>query len=297
MQNAIGNHRIPIIKTSLSSLTGIGFFFCIFLLFFIVVTYVCTFLMAKMTNETASLRIATLLQDIFIFILPAVVTALMMTRLPARFLFIDNVPQLWSTILAIATLFVAMPWMNVLIEWNESFTFPESMKEIGESLRATEDAAAEFVKKMLKGSSIGSLLVSVCIIGILAGLSEELFFRGTLLRLFFQTRMNPHIAIWSVAVIFSLMHFQFFGFIPRLVLGAYFGYLVYWTRNLWIPIIVHAINNSTVVVTQWYEANSGKEVLDPTSHEAINWVYFSISILFTIGCIYLLIQQNKSQNA
>lgn len=246
-----------------------------------------------MGNETAAMRIATLLQDIFIFIVPAIVTAILMTRLPARFLFLEESPQLWFTVLSIVTLFVSMPWMNALIQWNESFTFPESMKEIGESLRAAEDAATEFVKKMLTGSGIGSLIVSVCIIGLLAGISEELFFRGALLRLFFLTRMNPHIAIWLVAIIFSLMHFQFFGFLPRIMLGAYFGYLVYWTRSLWIPVIVHALNNTIVVVTQWHEANTPAEVIGESLGEAVNWGYFSISIIFTIGCLYLFTRKNN----
>lgn len=276
------------IKTSLTPAAGIAFFFCAFLLLFVVFSFISTFIMMKMSNEVAALRIATLLQDIFIFILPALVTALLMTRVPARFLFIDTSPQIWNTAMSLIILFLAMPWLNEVIEWNNSFTLPESMKDLELKLREAEDTAAEFINNMLRGSSIASLLISIAIIGIMAALSEELFFRGALLRLFLMTRMNHHLAIWIVAVIFSLMHFQFFGFIPRMLLGAYFGYLVWWTRCLWIPIIVHAVNNSVVVVAQWHEANSTlAETESDSTSAAFRWTLFGLSILITIICLYI----------
>ncbi|MDE6177435.1 MAG: CPBP family intramembrane metalloprotease, partial [Paramuribaculum sp.] len=95
------------------------------------------------------------------------------------------------------------------------------------------------------------LIISVIIIGVLAGVSEELFFRGTLQRLLITRPMPPHIAIWLTAVIFSLVHFQFFGFVPRVLLGAFFGYLAWWSGSVWLPAIIHAVNNSVVVITEF----------------------------------------------
>lgn len=283
------------IKTTLSPLAGMGLFFCCFLLMFVIVSIISGLLVSKMTgNPAGAIRIATLLQDILVFMLPAIVTAIMMTRLPARFLWIDSVPRLWPLVLAVVTLFAALPCMNKLIEWNEAITFPEGMGDIEQALRDAENQAAEFVKMILGGASFGSMLVSLCIVGILAGLSEELFFRGAMLRLFRQTNMNPHVAIWLVAIIFSIMHFQFFGFIPRMLLGAYFGYLVWWTRCLWIPIIVHAVNNSVVVIAQWSAEKDGSEAVVNTvgTADTAVWVYI-VSLLLTAFGLYLVYRNSK----
>ena len=284
-----------LIRTSVSPLAGMAFLFCAFLLFFILISFVTTLLMSKMANMEASIRIATLLQDIFVFILPAVISAMVMTRIPAEFLFIDKSPDVVKTVMAVVTLFVAMPFMDAIIQWNQGITFPESMKDLEAVLRESEDVASDFVGQMLGGAGIGSLVVSICIVAIMAALSEELFFRGALLRLFFQTRMNHHVAIWAVAIIFSLMHFQFFGFVPRMLLGAYFGYLVWWTRCLWIPVIVHAINNSVVVIAEWKDG--GADIAEEASAEPVNALLCIGSLLLTALCIGYFVRNARDNDS
>lgn len=287
------------LKTTLSPVAGMGLFFCFFLLMFVIVSVISGFLVVKMTsNPAGAIRIATLLQDVLVFMLPAIVTAVLMTRLPARFLWIDSAPHLWPLLLAIATLFAALPCMNKLIEWNEAFTFPEGMHDLEQALRDAENQAGEFIKQILGGASFGSMIVSLCIVGLLAGLSEELFFRGAMLRLFRQANMNPHVSIWLVAIIFSIMHFQFFGFVPRMLLGAYFGYLVWWTRCLWIPVIVHAVNNSTVVVAQWAARGDEQETIVNTVGTSGTpvWIY-AVSFLLTIVGLILVYRNSRRNHA
>lgn len=276
-------------------MAGLGLMLCCFVLMFVIVSFITGLLMSKMTsNVGGAVRIAILLQDLFVFMLPAIVTAIMMTRLPARFLYIDVAPRIWVTLLAIATLFSSMPWMNWLISWNEGITFPESMKGVESMLRASEKEAGRMVDIILEGASFGSLIVSVCIVGVLAGLSEELFFRGALLRLFNQMRMNPQVAIWIVAIIFSVMHFQFFGFFPRMLLGAFFGYLVWWTRSLWVPIIVHMVNNSVVVVSRWIEKKDGIEsMVNTVGTGSDNWSLILLSLLLTAFGLYLIYRNSR----
>lgn len=225
--------------------------------FFLILTPILTGLLGGVFKKPdASLRIAMVLQDLLVFILPAIVTALVSTRLPARLLAVDVKPQ-WRTImLALLTLLVSVPAMNLIIEWNQNLHLPESMSEIEQTLRTLEENAAAVTDTLMAGASLPSLIVSILIIGVLAGLSEELFFRGAMQRLIMSMRVNPHAAIWMVAFIFSLFHFQFFGFVPRVLLGAFFGYLLWWSKSLWIPVIVHMFNNSLVVCTTWYAANN-----------------------------------------
>lgn len=209
---------------------------------FFIINWKCT---------TATMRIATVVQSIFQMIVPALATALLVCRRPASFLAIDRRPDTLTLILAILGLVAATPVMNCIIEWNASVSFPESLSSLEQTLRSMEDHAAETVLMLEGAHTLPNLFINILIIGVMAGFGEELFFRGTFMRLFTTAGFNRHLAIWLVAFIFSSLHLQFFGFIPRMLLGAYFGYLLAWSRCLWIPIVVHATNNILYVVTQY----------------------------------------------
>lgn len=200
---------------------------------------------------TASLRVSTVFQDCIIFILPAVVCALLISPYAARFLGIDRGFNFQFLILGIMTMIVSIPAMNALVSFNEGLTFPASFSGLEELMRSAEEQAQESVRVLLGRHTVGSLIVNILIVGLLAGLSEEIFFRGALQRVLLSGCMNVHLAIWLTAFIFSAFHLQFFGFFPRLLLGAYFGYLFYWSRSLWLPVLMHTFNNSLVVYTMW----------------------------------------------
>lgn len=204
-----------------------------------------------MTTQT--LRVSTVIQDCFVFILPAVITAAMISSLPARFLGIDRTFTMGQLLLAVTVMLVSLPAMNFLVKFNAELTLPESMGAIEKWMRESEDNAQQLVETMLGGDSVGSLIVSLLIIGVLAGLSEELFFRGALQNIIGSSRMSYHAAIWLTAFIFSAFHMQFYGFFPRWLMGAYFGYLLYWSKSLWLPILIHIFNNSLVVYVSWRE--------------------------------------------
>ena len=133
---------------------------------------------------------------------------------------------------------------------------PDALSGLEKSLKALEDSNKEQINILLGEPTIGSLIMSVLIIGLLTGLGEELFFRGTLQNIFRTRPMNPHSAIWITAIIFSALHFQFYGFIPRVLLGAFFGYLILWSGSIWLPIFAHALNNSLVVITSWISSRN-----------------------------------------
>lgn len=203
------------------------------------------------------LRIAALGQDILALIAPAVITAAMVTRLPAQLLEIRGgvSPRLW--VAALAVMIVAAPAMNVVISFNESIEFTGALAPLMDALRTMENNAAAMIEVMQGTGTWGDLLMNILIIGIAAGFAEELFFRGALQRLLSTGGMNAHAAIWVSAVVFSAVHLQFFGFIPRMLLGAYFGYLLLWGRSIWLPAAAHALNNSIYVVAQWYYMRAG----------------------------------------
>ncbi|MDE7407792.1 MAG: CPBP family intramembrane metalloprotease [Muribaculaceae bacterium] len=261
-------------------------FTSIFILLFLITSVLCWLIIYIGHENQPSLRIAAVVQDILIFIVPAITTALLVTRRPDRFLHINIAPGASRLITSILTLLVAIPAMNALIAWNESLHLPQALSGLEQWMIQSEQQANAFTAKLMSGTSFADLALGILIIGVLAGLSEELFFRGTLQRLLITRPMNPHVAIWLTAFIFSVFHFQFFGFFPRLLLGAYLGYLVYWTQSLWIPVIVHALNNSLVVLTTWLSARSCSwAALDHVGVEGgiVAWITVIASIIL-IAC-------------
>lgn len=224
---------------------------CLFVFFLVVTSILAPVIGKVISRPEAAIRIATVIQDLLVFIIPSLATAMLVSRLPARVLAIEELPELWPCMLVILVMICAVPGLNWVIIWNQNLHLPQSMAGVEETLRNLEAAAEATVNLMFQGAGVGNLIVGVLIVGVLAGLSEELFFRGALLRLIGMTRTNPHAAIWIVAAIFSFVHFQMFGFIPRLLLGAVFGYLLWWSQNLWLPVLAHVFNNTLVVIVQW----------------------------------------------
>lgn len=238
-------------STALKPGLGLGLFFCLFLFMLVVASLLLQLVMNRWGDSTAALRIVTIIQDLLVFILPATVTALLMTRLPAEFLEIMKSPRLSSALMAMVAMVAAIPAMNMIIEWNASINLPESLSWF----KSAEENAQATLEKLMGLPTIGNLFMSVLIVGVLTGFAEELFFRGGLQKLLMCTRINPHVAIWATALIFSAFHFQILGLVPRLLLGAFFGYLMWWSGSLWLSVIAHAFNNTLVVIADWMRKN------------------------------------------
>ncbi len=234
-----------------------GYFRRLAILFFLLLAglIVASLAMALVTAgglNTPRLRIATVLQDLLVFIVPAITAATMFTPRPDRLLETDRGFTPLLLILALIIMMASLPAMNWLVAWNESLSLPSSMSGLEEWMKTSEESARESVKMLLGGSTGWDLTVSLLIVAVLAGFSEEIFFRGALQRLLSSDRMNPHLAIWVTAFIFSAFHMQFYGFFPRLLLGAFFGYLLFWSGSLWLPVAIHTFNNALVVFATWY---------------------------------------------
>lgn len=242
-----------------------------------------------MRGQTATtLRIATLINDIIMFVIPPVICAVVYSYRPAEYLRVASAPGPTPLILAVGTMICSIPMMNMIIEWNEGLSLPSSFAAMESWMREAEQRAGDTVNTLMGGSSAGSLILSILIVGVLAGFSEELFFRGGIQRLLVSGRVNPHVAIWVTAFLFSAIHLQFFGFFPRLLLGAFFGYLLYWTKNLWVPIVCHIFNNSIVATVTWMTARGSatpgglNEIGTAVSAHQLLWVTVSIIMTFML---------------
>lgn len=159
---------------------------------------------------------------------------------------------------------------SVFIEWNSKIVFPEFMKEFATWARQHEDLAAKVTEFLTSFESTGDLLFGIFVIAVLPAFGEELVFRGMLQPELYRATKNHHAAIWISAIIFSAFHMQFFGFVPRVLLGALFGYLYLWSANFWMPVIAHFVNNAFSVIMM-YLYQTGKISLEVESTEAAPW--------------------------
>ena len=219
-------------------------------IFFFMLTIVAAFILQYKGVETWRFLMATTtLQNIGLFIIPAIIAARIFN--PGKtwqVMQLNRLPGLKHIAMMLLIYIASMPMMNAIVTWNESWQLPEALTW----LRTMENEAMRTTEFMMNISSIGQLIVVILVVGVLTGIGEEFMFRGSLQRLISERKINIHVAVWVTAFIFSIIHLQIFGFVPRLLLGAFFGYMLAWSGSLWLPIMAHAFNNSLTSCSYYY---------------------------------------------
>jgi membrane protease YdiL (CAAX protease family) len=237
------------------------------------------------------LKFFQILQTVGMFVLPPLLIAYSMDDKPFQFLKLSIKPDLKMLVLVSAVILFSGP----MIEWfslvNQQLSLPSWMSSLEKWMRTSEDQATEITKAFLSTKSFGGLLGNLFIVAVLPALGEELLFRGLLQKLFRKMTGNSHMAIWITAILFSALHLQFFGFLPRLLLGALFGYLLYWTGNLWLPIIAHFVNNAAGVII-YFVTREGLEPDQPDASIFASSVFLyavvsAVIVWFLLRYIYL----------
>lgn len=258
MDNNTDTRHIPLIAAT--SANRLGILVLGFVVMVIVTGLVQGMLQALLADKRDIFLISATVQCILAFILPSWLAARLCSTDTAGYLGLGRDAALRQFAGTLLLLLVMTPAMNAVIDWNAHLSLPASMSALEASMRTLEDAAAATTSMILSDSSVWGLVSGVLVVGCLTGFAEEMFFRGGLQRALTATRVNPHVAVWTAAFIFSFVHFQFFGFVPRLLLGACFGYLYWYTRSLWVSAFAHALNNSMVVVGAWLSARGVADV-------------------------------------
>lgn len=182
--------------------------------------------------------------------------------------------------------FGAMLVNGVLVYWNAQLDLPEFMSEVEIWMNQMETQLMELTKFLTDFQSIWELLAGILVIGILAGIGEELFFRGLIQPKFQGYFKSAHWGIWITAIVFSAIHFQFYGFLPRVFLGALFGYMYHYSGSLFYPVLAHILNN-TVTVLMVYLSNNGYFEFDLESTDSVSYPAGLLGILvLVIGFLY-----------
>ena len=228
------------------------------------------------------------LQNIGMFILPAWFAAMLFWGNAGKGLHLNKAPRLIEILCIVVLYFVATPMFNRLVEWNESISLPAAFSSIEAWMRQQEEVAAAVTEQMLQIKSFPHFLAVILGIGVLTGMGEEMIFRGVLQQTVQGESRRAHFAVWSCAFLFSAIHLQFYGFFPRLLLGAFFGYLLVWSHNLWLPIFGHLFNNSMVVCIAYFTGNASDNELEAlgTAQSSTTWLAW-VSLAVTALLLYL----------
>lgn len=231
------------------------------------------------------LKFFQIIQSIGLFIIPPVIVAYFLNGKPSLFLKYKSFPLVKSILLVIAIVYFSDPFINWLTEVNSKLILPQWMNGIQVWMQDAEKQADKITKAFLATRSTSDLFLNLFMVGILPAVGEELLFRGVIQQLFKKLTGNAHAAIWISAALFSALHVQFFGFLPRMVLGAMFGYMLEWSGTLWLPVIAHFVNNATAVVA-YYLVEKG---MIGTDIEKIGTSSDGTSYLVLISLIFLFI--------
>lgn len=263
---------------------------CILMMFLFCGSILCIipFSLLELSNNgirnASTIRATILIQDLFVFILPPLATQFFIWKTSTKKTLLLNKPILSTIIWGILAIITIGPFIDFVSTWNQSLHLPQSMHSIEQWMINSEKEAEIMLSSITNTTTWGGFLSNLFIISIMAGIGEELFFRGVLQKIVINWTRSAHIGIIVTAIIFSAIHFQFFGFFPRLILGVILGYLYLYSRSLWVPIIIHALNNALTIIFTPTTFNKGNQYIESISKIENNYWFIIIGFaIFTLS--------------
>ena len=212
-----------------------------------VIGFAYVFITKSNPQDLNSLRFMQISSQLFTFVFPPIAYAFLVKNEPVKALGLKESNILWLLI-GTAMIFAIMPFNSIISEWNANLTLPDSMSRLEYLMKQMQESATEMIEKFVSVDTIGGLILNLFMIAGLAALGEELLFRSIIQTSLIKICKNAHIGILIASAIFSFIHLEFYGFVPRLILGMLLGYMFYFSGSIWIPMLMHFLNNGTVVL-------------------------------------------------
>jgi membrane protease YdiL (CAAX protease family) len=246
----------------------------------------------------AGIKLSVIASQLLGFAMPALFFARLVNVDVAEELRLENKTNFKSYAVAAVLIAAAIPIINFTHWLNMQIDFAAMWGEVGMQIKKFEEMNNELTKLILPSDgNIGNLLYVIFLIGLIPGICEELVFRGVFQKIFTKAFTNKHAGVWAAAFVFSFAHFQFYGFLPRFILGAVLGYLYMYSRTLWVPILAHAVNNSLGVLFAYFNLDEGETInTDTLGTSATDWIWLTASIIITVGLFIVFKKFNKGNN-
>ncbi len=233
-------------------------------------------MMLEASDPVTAIRISQTFVTIGTFLIPSLLFAYCQNRQWFDYNAANRRPPQSMINMVLILSMTLLPVVGMLSSFNQNIMPQEGT--IAEFMRNLEEAANDILKLVTSQRSSWDLISNIMVFAVLAGICEEFLFQGALQPLMMKWTKNPHVGILLTAFIFSVLHFQFYGFIPRFMLGVYLGYLFYWSRSLWLPILAHILHNALSILIDFTLQGRGID----TDNMQFTDVHGSIPV--TIAC-------------
>jgi membrane protease YdiL (CAAX protease family) len=285
--------KFPLLKNT-TTIGRIFIFAAMLVVFNIIATVVqsVTIAMGGSLSDLTTLRFAQISSQLLTFVFPPILFACLTQAKPMKYLGFNNIP-LWSLI-GIAIIYAVMPLNSFISEWNSQITLPESMAEFDKIIKQLAETVQAVLEKMVNVDTFGGLIINLIMIAGLAAFGEGLLFRSVLQPFLIRKCRNVHIGIIITSIIFSMIHFDIYGFFPRLILGMLLGYMFFYSRSIWVPMIMHFVNNATVVVL-YYLNNIGATNIDVETFGQTKLLPLILSIIIMIALFWFVIRSHNKE--
>jgi len=211
----------------------------------------------KANGNINFLKVFQISTSIGMFIIPAMVFARIERKNWLGYLKLNTEFPILLIAITVLLMFASVPLLEYSVEVNKAMRLPEFLKGLEIWMKTKEDEMAKLTMQLLDMDSISVLVINLFMLAVIPAVGEELIFRACLQKILGKMIGNYHVAIWLAAIIFSAIHLQFYGFIPRMLLGALFGYLFFWSKSIWLPMLAHFVNNAAAVVTAYVYQRKG----------------------------------------
>ncbi len=236
-----------------------------------------------------SLKWGQFLAAVISFLLPAFIFTLIIREKFIPYLKVNKGPGVKNMLLIPILVVSSLPLIAFSAELNKLVPLPDFLVKM-------EENAETLTRAFLKSEGVFDLVINLIVVAVAAAVTEEVFFRGCLQRVFLGLVKNPHWAIWITAFMFSLLHFQFQGFIPRMLLGGVMGYLYFWTGSLWAPIFAHFVNNGLgVFVNYLVQKGAIPSDVETYGNSAADWVGVVTGTVVMVLVLFLIRKNSAPQ--
>lgn len=245
--------------------------------------------MYEASDPAGYVRIVQAFNSVGMFLVPALMFAYAHDRRWLDYNWGNNKPHYLLVNVTLLLSIVILPVVALLSQWNQAIELPQSLGGLQQWMADLDEQADAIMEMLTAHHTYGTLLVNIVVLAFLPALCEEFMFQGTIQAFLTKWIQKPHLAIWITALIFSIIHFQFSGFIPRLLLSAYLGYLFYWSRSLWLPVLAHFLHNALTLLVDFSFQGRGLSLDDmkfTDIHGAIPLV-ISCSVVTFVSLIFL----------
>jgi uncharacterized protein len=242
------------------------------------------------------LKFLQITQSLSMFVIPPMVFGWFMVRDPWLYLNIKKLPERKQVAAVLVLAVLILPVLNLLSVFNQELQLPGFLSGIEDWMSRTEEQASDLTEAFLNVNTFSGYLVNVLMIVLIPAFGEEFFFRGVLQKVFHRWFKSPHAAIIFVAIIFSAFHMQFYGFLPRFVLGLLFGSLYYWSGNIWYPVLAHGFNNFLPVTLTYFFRNRFEPAeLDTIGTGPEAWIWAVPALILSIAAIVYFYRNCRTQ--